>query len=296
MLNDTDFDDFLEAGKIASKAREFGVKLIKIDANIAETCDKIEEFIFSKGAKLAFPAQISLNHIAAHYCSPKDSPLVFKKGDLAKLDVGVHINGLIGDTAKSVNLGNHENLIEASQKALDNALDIVKPGILNSDVGKVIENTIKSYGYTPINNLSGHGLGKFLLHGKPSMPNFDTKEGLILKSGMTFAIEPFATNGAGFVIDSHDAEIFSLSKIKPVRSPITRSILTEIKSFDNLPFCSRWLANKFGSAKVNFALRELLNKDCLRMFPPLSDRGNGLVSQTEHSVVLEEDKAIISTK
>lgn len=296
MLDDREYDDYIEAGKIASKAREYGTKLIKVDASIEDVSDDIESFILENGGLMAFPAQISLNHIAAHYCASKDDPVIFKKGDIAKLDVGVHVNGMIGDTAKTVNLGEHEKLVEASREALDNALKILEPGTTNSTLGREIETTIKKYDYAPVNNLSGHGLGKFQIHTTPSIPNFDTKEEFRLEPGMTFAIEPFASTGAGYVIEGHDAEIFSVEQLKPVRSPITRNVIAEIKKFNGLPFCSRWLANKFGLPRTNFALRELMNLDIIRMYPPLSDRAHGLVSQAEHSVLVEQDRVIITTR
>ena len=296
MLNDQDYDDYLLAGKIAGKAREFGANLIKVNASVEEVLDKVEEFIQEQGGQMAFPAQISLNQTAAHYCSPKDDPLRFKPGDLAKIDVGVHINGMIGDTAKTVDLGEHKNVTQASLDALNNVLKNIHVGITNSEIGSIIETSIRKLGCVPVSNLSGHGLDKYKIHCSPGIPNFDTQENFKIKPGMTFAVEPFASTGAGFVIDGHDAEVFMLQNMKSVRSPITRTILTQIKTYNGLPFCSRWLANKFGMPKTNFALRELLNQDIIRMYPPLSDKAKGMVSQHEHSFLAEEDKIIVTTK
>ncbi|MFP4401052.1 MAG: type II methionyl aminopeptidase [Candidatus Woesearchaeota archaeon] len=296
MLNDKDYDDFLAAGKLAGRARDYGAKLIKVDASLEEVTDAVEEFIIENGGQMAFPAQLSRNQIAAHYCAGKDDPMKFEKGDLVKLDVGVHIKGMIGDTAITVDLGRNESLLNASKEALANAIKMLEPGIENGIIGKEIEKTITGYGFSPVNNLSGHGLGKFQIHTKPSIPNFYSGDTFRIEPGTTFAIEPFASAGAGYVVEGHDAEVFGLEQIKPVRSPITRNVLSEIRKYNGLPFCGRWLANKFGKPRVNFALRELMNIDSVRMYPPLSDRNNGFVSQHEHSVLMEEDKAIITTK
>jgi methionyl aminopeptidase len=296
MPTDQEYDYILEAGKIAGKARDFGKKLIKVDARVEEVTDQVENFIHEQEADMAFPAQISLNHVAAHYCAFKDDPLLFQKGDVVKLDVGVHVHGFIGDTATSVDLGGNEKLVEASREALNNALKMLKVGVTNGEVGKTIEKTIKGYGYVPVNNLSGHGLGRYKVHTSPSMPNFGSGDRFKIEDGMHFAIEPFASTGAGYVIEGHDAEIFAIEKWKPARSPITRNIMTEIKKYNDLPFCSRWLANKFGVPRTNFALREMLNQDIIRMYPPLSDKANGMVSQAEHSVFVDGEKIIVTTK
>ncbi len=296
MVTDQEYDFIMEAGKITGKARETGKKLIKIDARVEDVADEVEKFIIEQGANIAFPAQVSINNIAAHYCPFKNDPLVFKKGDVIKLDVGAHINGFIGDSATSVDLGGNSKLVEASREALNNALKMLKIGVTTGEIGQVIEKTISGHGFTPVTNLSGHGLGKYQIHTSPSFPNFNPGNGPEIKDGMHFAIEPFASNGAGYVVDGHDAEIFSVMKLKSARSPITRNVLNEIKTYNNLPFASRWLANKFGLPRTNFALRELLNNNTIRMYPPLSDKAHGLVSQAEHSVFIDNEKIIITTK
>ena len=83
---------------------------------------------------------------------------------------------------------------------------------------------------------------------------------------------------------------------KPVRSPITREILKEIESYEGLPFAERWLQRKFG-AKSNFALRELNQFGIIHQFPPLVETSKGIVSQAEHSVLIDDDgEVVILTK
>ncbi len=297
MYTDEDYDNIIEAGQIASKAREYGAKLIKVDGSVEQITDDVEKFIIDNGGQMAFPAQISLNHIAAHYCATKNDDLILKKGDMAKLDVGVHVNGFVGDTAKTIDLGNNPNIVKASSDALYNAIKGIIPNVTtNGQVGKIIEDTILKNNCAPVTNLSGHGLGQYEIHTSPSMPNFDTGDKVILKDGMHFAIEPFASNGKGLVQEKYTPEVFRVSKLKPSRSAITRSIIPEIKAFGGLPFCYRWIANKHGEPKTRFALRELLQMGCLEQYPPLCDVPNSLVSQTEHSIYIEDGKVIITTK
>ena len=122
-----DIEKWRKAGKIASKAREFGKTLIKKNAKILDVAEKIEEKIRDLGAEPAFPVNISLNDCAAHATAHPDDKAVFGD-DVVKLDVGAHIDGCVGgDTAITVDLtGKHEDLMKASQDALDAAINAVK--------------------------------------------------------------------------------------------------------------------------------------------------------------------------
>ena len=170
----------------------------------------------------------------------------------------------------------------------------MKPGITLAEIGQTIQNSITSHGFAPIKNLSGHGVGRFLIHSSPTIPNFNTGDSTQLEEDQIIAVEPFATNGIGMIYESDNATIFSLIEKKPVRSPITRDIMKEVETFENLPFTTRWLTKKFPPFKVNFALRELLQIESIRKYPPLPDRKHGLVSQAEHTVIVK-DEPIITT-
>ena len=285
-----------QAGKITAQARDYGAALIKKDASMLEVLDKVEKKIFELGGKPAFPAQISCNHIAAHYCPEEDDKTIFTN-QLVSLDVGVHVDGYIGDTAATVDLsGKYAGLVRAAEEALDSALKIIKPGVTLGEIGRAIQESIQKYNYAPVRNLSGHGLGRYEIHTKPSIPNFDNGDNTKIEPGMVFAIEPFASTGAGIVQDSGIATVFELRAKKPVRNPITRQVLKEIESYEGLPFATRWLTRKFG-AKAKLALREMEQLGMLHIHPPLADRDKGMVSQAEHTVLIDTDgNVIITTK
>ncbi|MBI2208626.1 type II methionyl aminopeptidase [Candidatus Woesearchaeota archaeon] len=282
------------AGKITAQVRDYGATLIKKDASMVEVLDKVEEKIKELGGKPAFPAQISCNHIAAHYCPEDDDRTIFTN-QLVSLDVGVHVDGYIGDTAKTIDLsGKYGDLIKAAEDALDSALKILKSGSTLGEIGGAIQDAIQKYNFAPVRNLSGHGLGRYEIHTKPSIPNFANGDNTQIKPGMVFAIEPFASTGAGIVQDSGIPTVFELRAKKPVRNPITRQVLKEIEAYEGLPFTTRWLTRKFG-AKAKLALREMEQLGMLHMHPPLADRDKGMVSQTEHTVLIDADGNIIVT-
>ena len=220
-------ENLKQAGKITAQARDYGASLIKKGAYMVGVLDKVEEKIRVLGGKPAFPAQISCNHIAAHYCPEDDDKTIFAN-QLVSLDVGVHVDGYIGDTAVTVDLsGKYRDLIKAAEEALSSALKILKPGITLGEIGRAIQESIQKYNFAPVRNLSGHGLGRYEIHTKPSIPNFDNGDNTKIKPGMVFAIEPFASAGAGIVQDSGIPTVFELRAKKPVRNQIPRQVLTD---------------------------------------------------------------------
>ena len=290
-MEENDITNYIKAGKISADALEYGKGLIKKGNSLLDATEKIEKKIFELGGKPAFPVQISCNETAAHFCPEEDDKTIFED-QLVSLDLGVHVNGAIGDNAYTIDLsGNYSDLIKAAQKALEEALKIVQVGTELKDIGKTIQETIKSFGYNPVRNLSGHGLDIFNIHTKPSVPNIEDSNKFKLKEGMAFAIEPFSTNGSGVVRELGNASVFMLQAKRPVRNPITRQVLQEIESYEGLPFCRRWLIRKFG-AKANFALRELSQLDMIHEFPPLVEELNGMVAQAEHSVLIDDEGKI----
>jgi methionyl aminopeptidase len=288
--------DALLAGKIAGKARDYGASLITEGASVKDILDKVEEFIRSNGAGIAFPAQISLNHIAAHACSDAQDETTIAASDVVKLDCGAHINGIVGDTAITVNLsGEHKELVEASKKALAAVMPLFTPGRSVGEIGGVIQETISDLGFAPVKNLSGHGLGRYDIHTFPSIPNIHIPNAPELKEGMLVACEPFATSGKGMITEGGEATVFTQVAEGRVRSPFARDALKLIHTYQGLPFATRWLQQKLGIGKTNLALNELRRAHIIQGHPPLKEVSNGLVSQREHTFLVG-DTPIATTK
>ncbi len=289
-------EKFLKAGKIAGMARDYGQSLITEGVRVLDVLNKVEDFIIQKGAGIAFPAQISLNTIAAHACSDEQDETVISADDVIKLDVGAHIDGHMGDTALTVNLsGQYKELLEASKDALREASKMFTPGTPVGEIGKVIQETITNKGFSPVRNLSGHGLGLYQIHTSPQIPNVFLRDSMSLTENMTVACEPFATNGKGAIAESGEATVFTFVGKRPVRSPFAREVLKKIETYEGLPFTTRWLSKEFGVGKTKLALKELNRAGIIHPHPPLKEIGNGLVSQHEHTFLVR-DNPVITTK
>ena len=296
---DNELELWKKSGKIAGEAREFGKDLLKENANLLEIARKIEDFIEKKGAKPGFPVQISINGLAAHYTPFPDDLTLLKAGDVVKLDLGTHIEGFLGDTALTAEIKtkNNSEIIKASKEALDEAIKLCKPGVRVCEIGEVVNETITSFGFKPIKNLSGHKVDRYILHSNISIPNFNNNDKTKLEEGMVVAIEPFASTGAGFIREGKPSSNFRLHNPKQVRDPMTRDVLDFIKKeFVSLPFAKRYLVKKFPIGKVNFTLANLLKQGIISEYAQLPEvEENCMVSQHEHTIYIS-DPAIILTK
>ena len=290
--------DYRKAGEITAEALAYGKKLVKPGANILEVCLAIEKKIRGLGGEPAFPVQPSINQVAAHWCPDPGSDEVFQEGQLVKLDMGAHVNGRVGDTALSIDLsedGRWKELISAAEEARDAALKLMTPGTTLGEIGKTIQEVINSKGFSPIINLSGHGLGDYEVHTWPSIPNIPTGDNTELQEDMIVAVEPFATPGQGKIYEQEKGNIYSLTQERPVRTRYARQALKEITNYNGLPFCLHWLSAKLGVGPARFAIRELEQVEAIEDHPPLVEVSGGVVSQAENSVIVR-DKPIIYTR
>jgi len=300
-MEDEVYEKYKLAGKIASKAREEGAKLIKPGVSLLKVANKIESDIKKQGAGIAFPVNLSINEIAAHYTPIIDDKKIFKKGDVVKLDVGVHIDGYIADTAKTIEIGtkNYTDMIKASSDALDAAIEMMKPGINLGEVGKKIEETIQSYDYKPVDNLTGHSLEKYNLHSGISVPNINTKIGGIQpKEETVLAIEPFVTNGRGHINSNGNSNIYLSKKMiraRFVRDTRSKILHKKIKTkFNTLPFAQRWCKEIFPT-NIDIILKRLTHLGLIQNYPQLKEQNNAIVTQKEHTVILKENSCEVTT-
>jgi methionyl aminopeptidase len=279
---------------VNQKVLEFAKANVKPGASKLEFTERVEAIAIKEGIKHAFPLNVSVNEMAAHFTPSINDELVFGENDLVKIDSGVHDDGYIADAAVTVDLsGENGKLVEASREALKNAISIIKDGITTKEIGKTIEETITSYGFKPIENLTGHVMDRYNLHAGISIPNISVGYAHELKEGDVVAIEPFATPGRGRVNEMKRVEIFRYLMDRPLRMKEAREMLVYIKeNFSMLPFAERWLMKKFSS---KFALQELVRSNALKTYPILKEMTGALVSQAEHTVIVTKDSCEVTT-
>ena len=289
-------EKWLLAGKVGREIRELGVSLCKPGAKILDIAEAIEKRTFEMGARPSFPPNISINQIAAHYTPKFGDNLELKDNDIVKIDVGASVDGYLSDTAASVSVGNSDNpLITAARDALDSVAKLIRPGMAVSEISAVIEDTITKAGFSPIVNLGGHGIGRYSLHEGEFISNSRNNAGVYLRKEGVVAVEPFATTGGGYVIDSSEIQILSLIEGKNVRSALGREILKYIaEEYHELPFAKRWIITKFGRL-AELELKNLTAIGALNEFNVLKERDNGMVAQFEHSFLFDDGNVVVTT-
>ena len=297
MWTDEDYEKWRLAGKAAGHARDLGASLLRPGVSALEVVEKIEWEIYDSGAKPAFPATLSINDVAAHYTPRPDDDLVIPYGAVVKVDVGAHVDGFVGDTAKTVEVGtrNWAELIRASEHALSNALDILKPQLPLHMVGATIERTITSYGYRPISNLTGHTVDRWTVHAGKSVPNVEDDNNHTLDIGEVVAVEPFSTNGLGRVENASGGNIFRVLGERPTDNEKADQLQTFLKQeFNGLPFAERWCLRV--DRKAGASLQKLWRLGLVMHYPALRDGKGGIVAQTEHTAIVQENGVEVITE
>src|SRR3989344_3067479 len=280
-------EDIIKSGQIAKKALEFGKEIAKENIKVLELAEKIESKIIELGGKPAFPVGISINHVAAHDTPLYNDERILKKGDIVKLDLGAHINGNVTDNAATIEIATNNNskLIESSEKALKEAAKLAVPNTEIFEIGKLIQETITRFGFSPIKNLSGHGIDKYIVHTFPTIPNYNNNDKTKLKEDMVIAIEPFATTGQGLVVEGKNSSIYALQNIKNTRNFEARKLIKFIQeNYKTLPFAERWLIKEFG-LKARLLLKILENENIVHPYGVLPEQSKGLVSQSEYTIL-----------
>ncbi|MFO8052056.1 MAG: type II methionyl aminopeptidase [Thermoplasmatota archaeon] len=295
-MEDDELQLWMDAGSVASGARELGASMVDEGVRYIDVVEAVDEFIFDKGARIAFPTNLAVNDVAAHYTPKSGEKTKFKHGDLVKVDVGAHIDGRIGDTAMTVEVGSntYDDLIQASRRALMSAIEVIRGGIALSTIGSIVERTMNSMGFKPIVNLTGHSIEEYNLHAGISVPNYDDRSREYIPAGTVVAIEPFATTGVGEVKSTKRSNIYRYvrprGKLKEDQEKALR-IIQEKRP--KLPFSDRWLEREM--ERSDKALKGLVRAGSIYSYPILKEVSGGMVSQWEHTLYVTDKGCKILT-
>ena len=296
-MSDVDFESeqyekCREAGEILAQVRDEAAERVEVGASHLDVAEWAEEKIRELGGEPAFPVNISIDEEAAHATPERDDQSTFGE-EMVNLDIGVHVDGWLAHTAVTVDLSGQDELADASAEALDAALDVAGPGVDVGQIGAAVEDVIEGYGFNPVVNLTGHGLGHWEQHTAPNIPNREVAQGATLSPGDVVAIEPFATDGRGKVQEGGSEEIFALEREGSIRDRNARQVLDQItEEFKTLPFAARWL----DSPRAKMALRRLKQQNMVHGYPVLKEADGKFVSQKEHTVIVTDDGVDVTTR
>ena len=293
------FQKYQRAGEIAAKVREETRRTVREGMLVIDLCEKTESLIREMGGKPAFPCNVSIDEVAAHYTSPPQDRRRIPENSIVKIDLGVHMDGYIADTAVTVCFNpQYESLVQAAEEALKKAIEILRPGLLTSQFGSIIQKTIKNRGLKPVSNLTGHKVERYVLHAGKSLPNVFHVSTARVDVGEVYGVEPFVTvaNAVGKVESGFEAYIFRFLKHRSLRDPYAKQLINYIgKNFRGLPFTERWLQGQVPLDRYKPAFLELLSSKSLMSYPILIEASGKPVAQAEHTVLIVENGCIVLT-
>jgi methionyl aminopeptidase len=297
-MEKSEIDSYKKAGAIAKQIKTFAKNLIKPKMKLLDIAEAIDAKILELGGEFAFPVNLSLNEIAAHY-TPASGDETLAEGIL-KVDIGVAIDGFIADTALSIDLTKNKEfkeMIELNQNFLENISKIIKVGMEVREVGESCQKTLEEWNkekFSIIKSLSGHSLSQNTIHAGLTISNYKNTNKKILDE-IAFAIEPFVTTGVGDIYEGEPGGIYILKNDGQTRDRDARKVLEFIREeYETRPFCARWLA-KEGFDKLKFVLKILVKQGILYEYPMLIEKSRKPVSQFENTFVIANGEVICTT-
>lgn len=293
MLNEEEIECIIKAGKITREIRGKIRYLVKEKMKVIELCEKVEGEIKKLGGEPAFPCNVGIDCIGAHYTSPPKDETTISYGSLIKVDFGAHVNGFIADTALTISIGSdYEELVEVAEEALRKALEVIDVGVKISNIGEVVEKTIKSYGHKPISNLTGHGISRYMIHSGLSIPNVSGNYHGKIEPWSIYAVEPFVTlsEARGEVVNGPPGNILQISKLKGPKNQEAKRFFDEIlRKYKTLPFTRRWMD------VPEEVVTNMLEENVLYEYPTLIEATRRPIAQAEHTVLTTDREVLVIT-
>ena len=311
MKNDDFLRDYRQGAEIHRTVRQYAQRMIKPGMSLTEIAENIEnstraltehpgleEGDAMKGG-VGFPTGLNINHIAAHYSPNAGNKVVFTEKDVMKVDIGVHLNGHIVDSAFTIAFDHKfDNLLTAVREATNTGVREAGIDVRVGDIGAAIQETMESYeieldGKTypikSIRNLNGHDIIPYSIHGGKSVPIVKSNDQTKMEEGEVFAIETFGSTGRGYVTDDLETSHYALrpdAPNVPLRVSSARSLLSVIKkNFGTIPWCRRYL-DRLGQEKYLLGLNNLVQAGIVEAYPPLVDVKGSYTAQFEHTILL----------
>lgn len=305
-------DSYILAGNIHKHVRKIvqpmiepGMKLSKI-ANLIESTTKQLTNNVGINYGIGFPTGLSLNKCAAHYSPYQDNDKVFGIDDILKIDYGVEVNGFIIDSAFTVYFNEkYDILTNAVKEATNTGIKNLGVDVIINEWAQDIYEVMTSYEINnkpinPIVHLGGHNILRRIIHGGvflPSKPVIYYSENDRFKEGV-YAVETFGSTGTGNIETIYgENSLYMLKKVNAsTKNKKLNSVIKKLyKSFNTLPFSSRYLTYPKLKNISKESLDKLAKLNILSSYPPLVDN-SGYTAQYEHTIFLEDGKKINLSK
>jgi len=273
---------------------EIGDRMIGDEIKTRYTKGKLEKGI-------AFPTSISVNNCAGHYSPLKDDKAVLSEGDIAKIDLSVHVDGYVSsvattvivrspETKTQVTSGRPADVVCAAHFAAEAALRLIRPGSKNTDVTDVIQKVAETFHVTPLEGVLSHQLKRFVIDGNRVILNkvqLDQKvEEFTFEENEVYSLDIVMSSGEGKAKETETKT--TIYKRSPdtnylLKLKAARYVLNEINNrFATFPFCIRALDETRGK----FGIVECLNHGLVQPYPVLYEKPGEVIAQIKFTVFL----------
>ena len=294
-----ELEKFRQSGKILRETREEIRGFVKENMLVIDVCEKVEGLIRAKGGKPAFPCNVSINEVAAHYTSPPGDKSLIPEGSTVKVDLGVQVDGYVTDTAFTAPFSYESKVMAATAElALKTVIENIHGDMPLGNIGSLVETTIKNRGFKPISNLTGHSVGRYIIHAPPSIPSVAGFSPHKVRADEIIAVEPFVTmpDAIGRVDDAPQMTIYRLLKAKSTNSDAAKKMLKHIEAnFRTLPFAERWLIGVVPPEQHKAAFKELFTSKAIMGYPVFVEASKKPVAQAEHTLLIKDEGCEVLT-
>lgn len=298
------------AGEIAQKVLVATIAACKVGAKIVEICQSSDKMIedltapvYQKGKILkgiAFPTCVSVNHCMGHFSPLLSDKTVLNEGDVAKIDLGVHIDGYIAVVAHTIVVqanpevpvtGKTANVIAAAQYAADAVLHTLKPGMKNTEVTESIQKVMDLYKCNAVEHVTSNQMKKFVICASKTIASRSTQKNVKVDT-CTFEVnEVYAID---VVVSTGDGKGREL-ELKPtvykrnveqnyqLKLKTARAFFGDVNAkYPTLPFTIR----DFEEGKAKLGLTECLQHQLLQPYPIIYEKEGEIVAQFKYTVLL----------
>eukprot|EP00270_Netrium_digitus_P020824 TRINITY_DN866_c0_g1_i1.p1 TRINITY_DN866_c0_g1~~TRINITY_DN866_c0_g1_i1.p1 ORF type:complete len:399 (-),score=164.36 TRINITY_DN866_c0_g1_i1:202-1398(-) len=300
------------SAEIVNKALAAVIAEAKVGAKVVDLCEKGDNVITElsanvfKNAKkkiergVAFPTCVSLNNTVCHFSPLNDNETKLAAGDVAKIDMGAHIDGFIGLVAHTLVVqedpnapvtGKAADVIAAASTAAEVALRLIRPGKKNKEVTEALQKVAAAYGCSCVEGVLTHQLKQFIIDGNKvvlSVTNTETRvDDFEFEENEVYAVDIVISTGEGKpkLLDEKQTTVYkrAVDKNYSLKMKSSRSVFGEItQKFSIMPFTARALEDK----RARLGLVECVSHELLQPYPVLHEKPGDLVAHFKFTVLL----------
>jgi curved DNA binding protein len=287
-----------------------GMKVVDLanmaDAMVTEECGKVHSKgkarVDPKDKGVAFPMCVSVNHVVGHNSPNGDDEQVLEDGDLVKLDLGVHIDGLIAVVANSVVVspdgapvtGRKADVIMAVNVAAEAVLAAFRPGVKNTEITAILEAAANAFNVNVVEGVLSHQMKQHVIDGNKVILSKETHDQKVEEE----TVEELEVWGIDIIMSTGEGKPRQIDELKTtiykhqvdqnysLKMKASREVFSQVTGdHPTLPFTLR----QYEGTRARLGMKECIAHDLFMEYPVLEEREGDLVAQAKFTVMCTEE-------